>query len=1556
MANFFGTLTQQTPESGFDVDPNFDSQIFDAAGAQTLNVFAAGSLDLRASSGGNTINLEGSSSDYTVSVDQGGNVTLTNTNTEATISLGARTTAQSLVFADGAADLVIEGDAVQLGDQDITEADGASISASLDDSNTSEDVFDTGPKTGLIEGTGANESFLPEGEGGDFTTTDEDETIRGFAGNDTIDGAGGADTVEAGTGNDVLVGDPEDAVLDGQEGFDTLQIGEVSNSSFGNDSDDISLEPVSNVQLIDTTNSQGGNTFDLSDLLVDSITGGENTLGVLENNLAILVGDQVDEIDLGDITPPSGEFQPGEEPPITIQVVRTGETSPDITNPGDARIRELQLGESSVVSGGEFTVLPGSSYYLGTSADETVTAPFSNLDVDDNNIANDTIAAADGEDTLALTGNVRGDIPLAPLAFFSGFDVLDLSGESTTVSGNLILDNELVGQLTRGNPEIDAADTLTVNGDGLTVDTQGVGQDDEIILANGSFSLANVRSGVDLLQGNVVSTTSDSEVGIGTITGGNGDDSINGGDLDDYITLVPTPENVGSGDNAVSGGGGNDTIAAGTGQDNLEGNEGNDRFLIGIDGRDTFEKVSRLNANDTIAGGEGQEDTLAFEAQTILDSASEVSNVSGIEIIELNGNGSDVFFPGGGSESFNTPVYNELLISDSLVETSDGGLTIDATGGEEDQRGFDTVNQEGASDLPGEVSAPFSLVDPNDGPPGTGTPESDLATTALPDSVDVNLIDLTELASQSNVTVLGGDAHEVVVFDDQTFDGQDSIQGGDGGLFPSPDNSRTSVGVPDRNLSQPTADEANDAIAPDPNNEFDEERLAIVDGISNFDTLELRTSSSEQFTADATDFNNIRGFEELQLSSSNEGTPANYQITLNNDIVRQLTKTDDASGANTGEPVNLTISLDKIDSILGLESNPESGDLAPDSAIELVTSSLTDSLVGVTVYNPNGVNVDVGQNPNGNVQVVQGDLITSAEIASALELAQTNSDELLARNAGTIVQNYDANGTVDVTVGHNLVGVPADLNFNSNSTDHNILTGDGDFNIATAAGDDTIVSGNGDDTLIGGNGVDSLVGGTGTETGADDFVFNEIDDSPAGTPDTIDGFEAGSDQVDVSSLNFSRFFGTFDSFEVAQAVAAVDGGSVLGFVAERNDNDEIVGGNLYGFQGDTSQFEVSFENLEGELTASDQSESGDIIGAVDDDPPALGNLSFANTEVTVNEGDGTANLTLELSNALPSDVTFTASTSEGDATAGDDFTAIDGEEFSIAAGETSTQITVDITDDDEVEENEDFNVSFSEVSFAGRTDLLETEDSSATVTIADNDEEMMNQAPTVAAGQTVSFEENAEAGDVIGTINASDADGSIADLEVTSGDIADFLNLAADGTVTLTEAGANDEAFNDFETDPNSFTGTVQATDDSGDTASADVSFEVTDVDDTSGNTIPLEAGTTDPVTGTDASDTFTFNLAAAQGLEDNTQIDIQDFSVADDSLELDLPDGVSPDATTLDQIGGATLPNGNDIAVQSNPITGQTDATFGPDANGDLIAFSLENITNPGEVNVEVI
>ncbi|AFZ42321.1 hypothetical protein PCC7418_0072 [Halothece sp. PCC 7418] len=140
--------------------------------------------------------------------------------------------------------------------------------------------------------------------------------------------------------------------------------------------------------------------------------------------------------------------------------------------------------------------------------------------------------------------------------------------------------------------------------------------------------------------------------------------------------------------------------------------------------------------------------------------------------------------------------------------------------------------------------------------------------------------------------------------------------------------------------------------------------------------------------------------------------------------------------------------------------------------------------------------------------------------------------------------------------------------------------------------------------------------------------------------------------------------------------------------------------------------------------------------------------------------------------------------------------------------------------------------------------------------------------------------------------------------------------------------------------------------------ASIDTVINDTSVPDDGGEVISIPAGSTDPITGTADSDVFSFDLAAAQALDDNTQVDIQGFSVADpaDSLELDLPDGVAADATTLDQVSGETLPNGETIAVQSNVITQETNVTFGPDANGDLIALTLEDVLDPAAVAVEVV
>lgn len=98
--------------------------------------------------------------------------------------------------------------------------------------------------------------------------------------------------------------------------------------------------------------------------------------------------------------------------------------------------------------------------------------------------------------------------------------------------------------------------------------------------------------------------------------------------------------------------------------------------------------------------------------------------------------------------------------------------------------------------------------------------------------------------------------------------------------------------------------------------------------------------------------------------------------------------------------------------------------------------------------------------------------------------------------------------------------------------------------LASGDGADSLDGGAGNDTLIGGRGTDTLTGGA----GADTFRFDTIADSQAGVGrDLITDFEKGSDLIDLSAIDASRFIGTgfFSGRDGEVRYAAFDGGTVI---------------------------------------------------------------------------------------------------------------------------------------------------------------------------------------------------------------------------------------------------------------------------------------------------------------------------------------------------------------------------------------------------------------------------
>ena len=98
------------------------------------------------------------------------------------------------------------------------------------------------------------------------------------------------------------------------------------------------------------------------------------------------------------------------------------------------------------------------------------------------------------------------------------------------------------------------------------------------------------------------------------------------------------------------------------------------------------------------------------------------------------------------------------------------------------------------------------------------------------------------------------------------------------------------------------------------------------------------------------------------------------------------------------------------------------------------------------------------------------------------------------------------------------------------------------------------------------------------------------------------------------------------------------------------------------------------------------------VNIVDDEQP--GTLAFSQATASVNEDDGTLTVTVVRTGGSDGTVTVNYATSNGSATAGDDYTANSGT-LTFADGETSKDIELQIIDDISIESNETLTVTLS---------------------------------------------------------------------------------------------------------------------------------------------------------------------------------------------------------------------------------------------------------------------
>jgi Ca2+-binding RTX toxin-like protein len=211
------------------------------------------------------------------------------------------------------------------------------------------------------------------------------------------------------------------------------------------------------------------------------------------------------------------------------------------------------------------------------------------------------------------TGTVNSRVQLSVVAGWTYY--VGVTGAGKAASRYDPRTGEGVGDNTDGSTGgyallVDGGFAVVRNG---RLDVSGTGSDDSIGISNRAGVVRVTRNGSTIAFSSklirsvqVAAGDGDDRASLGAavpgavIDGGNGNDTLSGGQFNDRIIGGP-------GRNQLAGGAGNDTISGGNSADAISGNDGNDR-IYGNGGNDT---IDGGNGSDAIRGGDGNDNLTA---------------------------------------------------------------------------------------------------------------------------------------------------------------------------------------------------------------------------------------------------------------------------------------------------------------------------------------------------------------------------------------------------------------------------------------------------------------------------------------------------------------------------------------------------------------------------------------------------------------------------------------------------------------------------------------------------------------------------------------------------------------------------------------------------------------------------------------------------------------------------------------------------------------------------------------------------------------------------------
>ncbi|MDW3223373.1 MAG: calcium-binding protein [Paracoccaceae bacterium] len=439
-------------------------------------------------------------------------------------------------------------------------------------------------------------------------------------------------------GSTVLAG-PDDSIVLGQDGDDTIFTASFGRYFGGGGNDTIHYSGASPV------------------VGLRQLSGGT---GVDTLNMSTTTTDQNVNLATGDTNFPVEVF-------TDFENIVLGSGNDTVTGTAGANVIETGNGADTINAGnGNDTILAGAGN-----------------DIINAGGGNDTIEAGAGNDVITSTNFSGADQIFAG----SGNDTITSSGEDT-VFGEAGNDTIFAGlgaaELLDGGSGIDTLNT-TLFGFSYTVNlatglTSIVGElfsnFENIVSGNGSDTLFGTA------QNNVMSGRGGNDQILGyagddSLQGGNGNDTLNGGEGNDFL----------------DGGGGADRIFGGAGADDIVGGIGND-LLVGLTGDDGI--VGGLG-NDILRGAEGDDFLEGGDGDDAAYGGDGTDNIAGDAGNDtLNGSGGNDFISGGsGNDLIIGEIGEDILFGDNGNDIMRGGGGDDVMdGGSNDDLMFGSAGED----------------------------------------------------------------------------------------------------------------------------------------------------------------------------------------------------------------------------------------------------------------------------------------------------------------------------------------------------------------------------------------------------------------------------------------------------------------------------------------------------------------------------------------------------------------------------------------------------------------------------------------------------------------------------------------------------------------------------------------------------------------------------------------------------------------------------------------------------------------------------------------------